>query len=184
MQASGADGIYTVATRRPPPTGSDHADGASVTVEDSVLETVGDDGIILKTQAMTLMAAPRQPEIQLGGIVWLWHGLRVGDHLRFFAPRPSAQIHDLGTAVVTQVALGASPANGTAVTLSRDVGVTSENWASVLVYCDEAAAPGFLVRNTSVLGGRRWGLLIEGHDGRVEECTFANTSAEAIMVKW
>ena len=82
---------------------------------------------------------------------------------------------------MTQVEPGSTAADG--VTVAAEVGVTSDNWGSVLVYCDEAAAPDFLVRNTSVLGGRRWGMLIiEAHDGTVTGCTFANTSAEALMI--
>lgn len=45
---------------------------------------------------------------------------------------------------MTQVEPGPTVAEGVTVALALEAGVTADNWGSVLVYCDEAAAPGFI----------------------------------------
>ena len=114
--ATGADGIYTVATRRLRP-------GApSVLIEHSKLEAIGDDGIILKTQMVQLEGPPapttaatagsssdhgtvgrgdvgtQLTSVNLTGTSWLLD-VRPGDRLRFFDPRPGFP-NDLGSAAV------------------------------------------------------------------------------------
>ena len=60
--------------------------------------------------------------------------------------------------------------------------VTAASWAAARVYCDNMAAPGFVVRNTSIFAARRWGLLVGAHDGVVEDCHLANTSSQGVMI--
>ena len=94
----------------------------------------------------------------LTGTSWLLQ-LRPGDVLRFFDPRPelSGGSHDLGSATVVT----ASPflRNSTVAVLlhTQHLDLNSANAATARVYCDDMAAPGFIVRNTSVFAARRWG---------------------------
>jgi hypothetical protein len=62
------------------------------------------------------------------------------------------------------------------------LGLTAENWEAALVYCEEAQAPGFVVRDSTLVGVRRWGLLVEARGGVIEDNHISNSSSSAIMI--
>ena len=55
-------------------------------------------------------------------------------------------------------------------------------WSHALVYNDAVASPFFRVRNLSVACARRFGALIEAHDGTLTESLFSNTSSQGVII--
>ena len=178
--ATGADGIFTIASRS-------RTGGPSVLIEDSWLEALGDDAIILKTEPLKIVAAPRilgtgncSAQLNLSGTSWLLD-IEPGDTLRFFDPRPEASVHDYGSASALVTIPSKTPTLVT-VTVCDLPQALLTHWPTAQVFNEAAVAPGFEVRNNTVIAARRWGMLIESRDGVVVGNHFANTSAEAVMI--
>eukprot|EP01047_Picozoa_sp_COSAG01_P056033 COSAG01_NODE_6307_length_3745_cov_3.383708_1_plen_677_part_10 len=183
-QATGADGIFTVGTR------SRVHGTPSIVIEDSVLQTVGDDGIILKTEPLACSAPPRRVTagssmLTLQGSSWLLQ-LRPGDELRLFDPRPSARSHDLGSATVIGAPDGIDQMSSRMVSVlvntSRLLSGFVDVYQAVKIYNMATAAPFFVVRNNTIDATRRFGVLGEGHEGVIEDNVFIHTSSSGIML--
>jgi len=194
-----ADGIFVVSNRSGPK------------VKDSILQALGDDGLIFKTSGCNVeevsndgftLALITRPTPQLDFLwetagylegleaeyLWgleagQWNGAIVGDILSAFNPQSGTY---LGTAMVTGVELS-DPSGLTADAVveldgSFDGLLPGTDWNSTIIYNLNTTNNGYEVINTTVHSSRRWALLTMATDGTVVDSTFTGNPSSAVQI--
>jgi hypothetical protein len=159
-----------------------NADGFHITsgiigpwIQGCVFEGYSDDAMNLKHTRREILS------VEAANRVKLKFDVVVGDTLRFYNPRDGI---DLGTAIVTAVQnLGN---NEFSATLSKSINITiasgNNNQTDDKCYIENRSSESFILRDNIFRNARRYGLLIQGTYGLVENNTFENLSTGGIKI--
>jgi hypothetical protein len=145
-------------------------------IQGGLFEGYSDDAMNLKHTRREIL------EVQANNQLKLKFNVVVGDTLRFYNPRQGI---DLGTANVTAVQnLGN---NEFSATLSRSINITTiggnDHPTDDRCYIENRSSESFVLRNNVFRNARRYGLLIQGTYGLIENNTFENLSTGGIKIR-
>ncbi|WP_299668224.1 T9SS type A sorting domain-containing protein [uncultured Polaribacter sp.] len=145
-------------------------------IQGSLFEGYSDDAMNLKHTRREILS------VQANNQLTLQFDVVVGDTLRFYNPRDGI---DLGTANVTAVQnLGN---NEFRTTLSKAINITTisgnDHQTDDRCYIENRSSESFVLRDNVFRNARRYGLLIQGTYGIVENNTFENLSTGGIKIR-
>lgn len=145
-------------------------------IQGSIFEGYSDDAMNLKHTRREILS------VQANNQLTLKFDVVVGDTLRFYNPRDGIS---LGTANVTAVQnLGN---NEFRTTLSNAINITTisgnDHQTDDKCYIENRSSESFVLRNNVFRNARRYGLLIQGTYGIVENNTFENLSTGGIKIR-
>jgi hypothetical protein len=145
-------------------------------IQGCVFEAYSDDAMNLKHTRREILSAEAPNQIKLK------FDVVVGDTLRFYNPRDGI---NLGTANVTAVQnLGN---NEFSATLSKPINITTisgnDHQSDDTCYIENRSSESFILRDNIFRNARRYGLLIQGNYGLVENNLFENLSTGGIKVR-
>jgi hypothetical protein len=145
-------------------------------IQGSVFEGYSDDAMNLKHTRREILS------VQSNNQLTLKFDVVIGDTLRFYNPRQGLS---LGAANVTAVQnLGNSEFRAT---LSKSINITTisgnDHQTDDRCYIENRSSESFILRDNIFRNARRYGLLIQGTYGLVENNTFENLSTGGIKIQ-
>ena len=172
--STAADGIYSIMNRGGP------------WIEGCAFESIGDDGLVVKTYGMSCIEKIDDKTLVLvGRSNYMGHRRPVvaepGDVLRAFDPKNGSFI---GEAQIVSAEPEARMRGPVRVVLDRELPDLrpGTEWESHILYNDAAVSSSFVMRNNTLKNLRRWGILCQSHDGVIENNHIEGTLAQAIRV--